>query len=53
MRKMIAMMIVLAMGLSLYANNNASDKSRDLSRPPHTILSSEHRTAEQKSGKYG
>ena len=33
MRKMIAMMIVLVMGLSLYANNNANDKSRDLSRP--------------------
>ena len=26
MRKMIAMMVVLVMGLSLYANNNASDK---------------------------
>ena len=33
MRKTIAMMIVLVMGLSLYANNNANDKSRDLSRP--------------------
>jgi hypothetical protein len=33
MRKAITMFVVLGLSVSLYANNNASDKSRDLSRP--------------------
>ena len=33
MRKVITMIVVLGLSVCLYANNNASEKSKDLGRP--------------------